>query len=246
MPIIYLSPSTQEFNIYVTGQTEEYEMNKIADSMVPYLRSNGIGYVRNHPDMNVRDVIEASNEGQYDLHLALHSNAAPEGRFGQVRGSEQYYYPTSIKGKAFAETLAQNMKKIYPLPRLVKTIPTTSLIEVVQTKAPAVLSEIAYHDNEKDAIWIAENTEKIAETMVKSITSHFGLPFVQPQEMQVGKVKTTTEPLNIRGKPTTESEVLTTVSNGQKLAVWGTWNDWHIVSLNGITGYANKRYVTII
>ncbi|MEG0752337.1 MAG: peptidoglycan hydrolase, partial [Angelakisella sp.] len=45
MPTIYLSPSTQEANSYVNGGTEEYYMNKIADAMEPYLRSNGIQYV---------------------------------------------------------------------------------------------------------------------------------------------------------------------------------------------------------
>ena len=30
--------------------------------------------------------IRASNAGNYDLHLALHSNAAPEGQYGQIRG----------------------------------------------------------------------------------------------------------------------------------------------------------------
>ena len=34
MPMIYLSPSTQEFNPYITGNgSEEYFMNRIADEM---------------------------------------------------------------------------------------------------------------------------------------------------------------------------------------------------------------------
>lgn len=48
MPTIYLSPSTQEFNIYVNDtQSEEYYMNLIADAMIPYLNAAGINYVRN-------------------------------------------------------------------------------------------------------------------------------------------------------------------------------------------------------
>ena len=35
MPIIYLSPSTQEYNNYVNGGTEELYMNLLADKMVP-------------------------------------------------------------------------------------------------------------------------------------------------------------------------------------------------------------------
>ena len=47
MPSIFLSPSTQEGNLYVTGNSEEYWMNRLADAMEPYLRSNGIRFRRN-------------------------------------------------------------------------------------------------------------------------------------------------------------------------------------------------------
>ena len=51
MPIIYLSPSTQENNLYVNGGTEEEWMNRLADAMEPYLTASGIRYSRNTPDM---------------------------------------------------------------------------------------------------------------------------------------------------------------------------------------------------
>ena len=76
MPIIYLSPSTQEFNHYVTDGTEEGWMNLLADAMEPILTASGIQFVRNTPDMTAASSIRASNEGNYDLHLALHSNAS--------------------------------------------------------------------------------------------------------------------------------------------------------------------------
>ena len=45
MPILYLSPSTQEGNAYVTGSgSEEYWMNLLADAMEPYLLSCAIQY----------------------------------------------------------------------------------------------------------------------------------------------------------------------------------------------------------
>ena len=76
--LIYLSPSTQENNLYVNGGTEEYWMNRLADAMVPLLDASGIEYVRNTPEMTAASSITASNQGDHDLHLALHSNAAPE------------------------------------------------------------------------------------------------------------------------------------------------------------------------
>ena len=76
MPIIYLSPSTQEKNFYVNGGTEEEWMNKLADALEPYLTASGIRFTRNTPEMSASTSIQASNQGRYDLHLALHSNAA--------------------------------------------------------------------------------------------------------------------------------------------------------------------------
>ena len=51
MPIIYLSPSTQEWNYYVNGGTEEEYMNLLADKMVPYLVDYGIMYFLNSPSL---------------------------------------------------------------------------------------------------------------------------------------------------------------------------------------------------
>ena len=88
MPIIYLSPSTQEYNPYITGNgSEEDFMNLIADAMEPYLRSNAIRWTRNTPSMTAASSIAQSNQGNYDLHLALHSNASGDGTSeGRTRG----------------------------------------------------------------------------------------------------------------------------------------------------------------
>ena len=107
MPIIYLSPSTQDWNMYVTGSgSEEYNMNLLADALVPYLLSNGIRYKRNSPSMTAASSIREANTGWYDLYLALHSNAAPEGRYGEERGIIAFYYPGSTEGRRAAELIA--------------------------------------------------------------------------------------------------------------------------------------------
>ena len=80
MPTIFLSPSTQEYNQYVTGAgSEEYFMNLLADAMEPLLLSNGIQFTRNDPQGSVSKSIQQSNAGSYDFHLALHSNASGPG-----------------------------------------------------------------------------------------------------------------------------------------------------------------------
>ena len=75
MPKIYLSPSAQEFNHYVDGGNEEYYMNLIADAMEPYLTASGIDFSRNQPEMPLWKIINDANGQDYNLHLAIHSNA---------------------------------------------------------------------------------------------------------------------------------------------------------------------------
>lgn len=243
MPTLYLSPSTQEFNPYITGGNEEYYMNLIADAMEPYLRSSGIQFTRNTPDMTAASSIRASNAGNYDLHVALHSNASPESVAGQSRGSEVYYYPTSASGRRLAEIIANNLKSIYPLPELVRTQSTTTMGEVARTRAPAVLIEYAYHDNVQDANWITSNIDSIARNTVLSLTEYFGIPLVPPIPRGTGTVRTQGGRLNIRSKPNLQAAVIAQANNGDPITVLGQWNNWYTVDYNGIIGYASSDYI---
>jgi len=156
MPKIYLSPSTQDWNPYITGSgSEEYNMNLLADALEPYLLSNGIQWVRNTPDMTAAGSIRQANTiGGFDFYLALHSNASGVGNEGNTRGIIAFYYPSSVLGRQAAEIFAARLREVYPLPDLVRSQSTTSLGEVRQPQAPANLLEIGYHDNYAVALWI--------------------------------------------------------------------------------------------
>lgn len=245
-PIIYLSPSTQEFNQFVNGGSEEYYMNLIANAMEPYLRSSGIRFVRNTPEMTAATSIAQSNEGTYDLHVALHSNAAPETEAGQRMGSEVYYYPTSEKGRRAAEIIAKNLQTIYPNPELVKTVPTTRLGEVSKTRAPGVLIEFAYHDNPEDARWIQNNIENIAANVVLSLTEYFGIPFIRPDQERRGIVTVQWGWLNIREQPSLDAPIVARAWNGNPITVLGqTADGWYRVDYYGTKGYARSEYITV-
>ena len=115
MPKVFLSPSTQEWNPYIDGGNEEQYMNLIADRMEPYLRSSGITYVRNDPDRNVAGAIADSNAGDFDVHLAIHSNAAPESMAGMLRGIDVYYSPYDKYSETLAVIIANNFMSILSL-----------------------------------------------------------------------------------------------------------------------------------
>lgn len=242
MPIIYLSPSTQEFNPYSGGGNEEQYMNLIADAMEPYLAASGIQYVRNTPDMTAATSIATSNSGNYDLHFALHSNATGSGD-GSRRGSEVYYYPSSERGKRFADIVAENLQMIYPLPSSVRTVPTTSLGEVRRVNAPGVLVEIAYHDNPEDAQWIRDNVQAIAANLVLSLTEYFGIPFNTPQPIFTASVATENSNLNVRYNPSTESPVIGSIPNGSEVVVYAQLPDWALVGYGNTVGYVSSQYL---
>ncbi len=245
MPTIYLSPSTQENNFYVTGGSEEYNMNLIADAMLPYLRSNAISYTRNSPDMTAAGAIRQSNEGNYDLHLALHSNGAPEGMYGQYRGVDVYYSPKSTRGKRAADIFARNLKSIYPLPNKVRAVPTTVIGEVDDTRAPAVFLELGYHDNENDARWVQNNIQTIARNLVLSLTQYFGIPFIEPITPVRGEVDVDSGNLNLRKRPDRTAPSVAAMPDGATVMVLGQWQGWYTINYRGITGYAAAQYIDI-
>lgn len=243
MPYLFLSPSTQEFNPYVTRENEEYWMNLLADRMEPYLLASGIGFVRNDPDKNAAAAIQQSNAGTYDFHLALHSNAAPPEKSGQLRGVDFYYYPTSADGRRMAELLVEQIKPIYPLPELVRAVPTTNLGEVRRTKAPSVLAELGYHDNPEDAVWIEDNLDLIAQALVRGVSAYFGVPFQEPIPVRRGVVTVNWGTLNIRDYPDLSAAVLASAPNGAELVIYGEAGNWYSVSYHGIVGYASTAFV---
>lgn len=242
MPIIYLSPSTQEFNQYAGGGNEEYYMNLIADAMQPYLAASGIQYVRNTPDMTAASSISASNSGNYDFHLALHSNASG-GVAGSVRGGEVFYNPQNEKSRIFAEIAASNLQTIYPLPNGVKTVPTNSLGEVNRVRAPGVLIEFAYHDNAQDAQWIRDNIDLIAQNVVLSLTEYFGIPFNYPQPIYTASVVTRGGYLNVRYTPSMQGAVIGSIPNGAEVTVFANLPNWALVNYNGLVGYISSDYL---
>lgn len=246
MPSIFLSPSTQEGNLYVTGGSEEYWMNRLADAMEPYLIASGIDYSRNSPGGSAAQSIRQSNRGNYDLHLALHSNAAPPELSGQVQGSDVYYYPSSLEGKRAAELIADALKAIYPNPNLVRALSTTRIGELRQTRAPSVFLELAYHDNRQDADWITGNLPLIARTLVLALTEYFGIPFREPNWdfPRPGVVTLSYGTLNLRSGPSLSSPVIASIPNGAEILLLGEAEDWYEAEYHDFVGYVSRVFVT--
>lgn len=241
MPDIYLSPSTQEFNTTVSGLSEEYYANLIADAMIPYLEASGIEYGRNMTDMTALSSAEQANEGDYDFYLAIHSNAAGEQNPGSERGAEIYYYPTSTQGRKAANIFANNYKEIYPLPNSVRVIPLNTLIELNKTRMPSVLFETAYHDNPQDFEWLSSSIDNIARNLVLSVADYFGVEF--KELFARGVVTLNSGVLNVRNRPNIRGEITGVLNNGDIVSVLESENGWYKIRYGNTSGYVNSRYI---
>lgn len=114
---------------------------------------------------------------------------------------------------------------------------STTLLELKRSKAPAVYLELAYHDNEQDARWIADNIDAIAENLVISIADFLGVPFHPPIFPAEGTVRTQGGVLNVRRAPNTTSAVIGTLPNGRPVTITGALNGWYAIDFGNTTGY---------
>ena len=171
--VIFLSPSAQEYNIgYGDFGSEEYRMNRIADIVEKMLKEQGYTVYRNNPNEKLSDVVRRSNEVNPDIHVALHSNASGEGFSAQ--GPEIFANRPNTPGDRLANLIYNEIMQIYPDPTKGRgVLYTSSLYEIIRTNAPAVLLEVAFHDNPEDAQWIINNEDQIAQAIVSGINSYF-------------------------------------------------------------------------
>ncbi len=181
MPRVYLSPSLQEYNLFINGGTEEEYVNLIADAMEPYLFATRIEFARNNPGMSLSQMIDEVNQGGFDVYFSIHTNTAPPFLAGKLQGAEIFYYPKNEYGKELAEDVTENLKKIYLNEENVRNIPTVTSKEISHTTAPAVLIKLGYNDNFDDAAWIKDNVRSVAKALSRALAEYFAIPFVEPK-----------------------------------------------------------------
>lgn len=174
---VYVSPSTQEHNVGAGNYgTEEYQMNLIADILVPRLQEHGFIVKRNRPEMTLNQVIADSNTWGPDIHVAIHSNAAN----GKARGCEIWVYKKGYEAEKLAKCIYKYLELLTPTAdRDIKE--SQQLKETRETKSPAVIIETAFHDNPDDAKWITENREAIAEAILHGICDYFKVKYQPPK-----------------------------------------------------------------
>jgi N-acetylmuramoyl-L-alanine amidase len=199
---IYLSPSLQENNIGVSPYgTEEKRMNELADIVEGLLTDCGHIIYRNTPTMTLSQAVNDSTAKKVDIHVALHSNAFN----GTSRGCEVFCHRVGGKGEKLAKSIYKYLEALTPTTdRGIKEgynyfAEGKHLYETAFTTAPAVLIEVAFHDNPNDAQWIINNMVDIGITIANGINDYAGLPIVETDyKAKYDKLKTDIKALIIK------------------------------------------------
>ena len=124
--------------------------------------------------------------------------------------------------------------------------PLMRLCGIRSPRAPAVLVEIGYHDNEADARWIESHIDAIGQSLAMSMAEYFGLPFTYPGPSQPGVIATESGgPVNLRGEPSVSGQVLARIPSGETVTVFGQYRGWYVVLYDDILGYVSAPYVQI-
>ena len=177
---VYLSPSNQDGNYGISsvGYTnEKTEMNDITNYIEKRLKANNVKVYRNSPYGNINLWTADSRYYGVDLHLAIHSNASIN---HNIFGIETWINEQSSKTYSLANLIQDSLINVYYTNeegsnRGVKYA-NGAMGEVHESFVPfGILLEIAHHDYEKDATWIMQNKELIANTITDTILKYFGI-----------------------------------------------------------------------
>ena len=171
---IYLSPSNQDANTFITGNANEGEVwNDIAARLVNLLAAYDCEVLLADYDMVLDDRAEEAKQWGADVYVAMHSNAYV--RPNSCWGVEVYYDANksdSAEREALATALLNELSTLF-INRGLRT--TSYLKECRLPEMPSVIVECGYHDSVSDANLILNNKDRIAQLYCNALVSYLGL-----------------------------------------------------------------------
>ncbi|MED2777590.1 N-acetylmuramoyl-L-alanine amidase [Bacillus thuringiensis] len=214
------------------GNRKEHVMDReVKDAVAAKLRALGHTVYDDTDEtgatqpQNLSNIVRNCNAHDVDLVISFHLNAYN----GTANGVEVCYYDQQSLA---AKVSAQLSKDIGWKDRGAKE--RKELYVLAHTKAPAILIELGFIDNDADMTkW---NVDKIANAIVYALTGQtFGSDnnrvdsSTQPSNNGVGVVTITADVLRVRTGPGTNYEIVKKVYQGERYQSWGIQNGWYNV-----------------
>lgn len=197
MKKIYLSPSNQTGNKFITGNTNEGAVwNDIAGRLQKKLQAYDCEVLLCKSSQTLAARAAEAKAWGATVYIAMHSNAAGTANKG-ARGVEVYYDPNKGDAtKKLAQAVLNELKTLFTSRGLKQS---TKLIDCYKPSMPSVIGECGFHDNEADAKLILNNKDKIAELYCKALVKYLDLkektPTEKPEPLQPVDVKPVDPPV---------------------------------------------------
>ena len=232
---IYLSPSNQSGNKFVTGGTNEGAVwNEIANKLKTLLAAYDCDVQVAKVSQNLTTRAENAKAWGADVYIAMHSNAAGTANKG-ARGVEVYYDPNKgAKTKALAQAVLDELKTLF-VSRGLKT--SSKLIDCYKPVMPSIIGECGFHDNVSDATLILNNKDKIAQLYCNALVKFLGL---KKKADPTPTPTTILEPgtaLILKGEPLYVSSTMLTRTS----TITGTYYYWGGGVVNGRIRITNAK-----
>lgn len=227
MPTVYLN---YKHNTVMQKNKSEYFLKLIIKQTLECLNSNCISYVTNNKNFKIDANVTISPASKEKSLPYIHS------------GLQIFFTPGNPKSKRLAVIMAENLKNIYYHPSNV-TIHPKEKNQININDEPHVCLCLSYENNEKDLVWVKENTEEISQNIIMSLTEYFGLPFCPGIKPLKGIAKFDSD---IFSKPNIKSKIIGFIAKNKRTKIAGQWEDWYIIGKNFDLGYIPSKYINVL
>ncbi len=180
---VFLSPSTQENNLYACDNTisEETAMWMIGRKVKDMLEADGYQVYICGEDDAVPWKVKQGNALKCGAYVAIHSNSS--GELGTGEGTECYYNSNVTGSKALAENIYNHVAEVTPTKdRGVKDETQRDLYEILNNISPCCLVEVEFHDKTKTSSWILNHIDDLAQAITDGTEAYLANAQYLPRE----------------------------------------------------------------
>ncbi len=169
MAVVYLSPSSQCYNIYAYANTSEaFQMRKIATKMQSILQNTDAKVILAPINLNMEQRIKQANQLKADYYISLHSSSSGES------GAEFFYAEKHKASKLLCENMYNRLTQISKTKGKgvtdgMQAYGGIGLAEIKMVQTCPVVLKIECHSNKTLAKWICNNTQEIANALAKPL-----------------------------------------------------------------------------
>lgn len=225
MPTIYIN-TKNDYKSKNDSSNCEYYSNLISSEIKNALNSNAISLANNIIEREASE--EIPDFSNINLQIDSENN-----------NSSDYIISISYKS---GDPQSQRLKNILEI-NLKNIIPENTDIKTTEAEENDFEEDVIIKincSNEENFRWLRNNIENLSAAIIMSLTEYFGIPFIPYTGVIYGRA---IKDANIFRRPSTKSEIVQTLTEGEKIKLLSQWEDWYVAEKNGILGYINTYFI---